>query len=80
MRASAVRCELRNHTRSPKKPRERERELSAMVDTKAEEDGDEGFGDFIFVSFASHALHSDKIHGQKSIVDYNDDEFGFFPY
>ncbi|KAI8027931.1 hypothetical protein LOK49_LG02G02117 [Camellia lanceoleosa] len=58
--------------------REREREFLAMVDTKAEEDDDEGFGDFTFASFANHALHSDQINGRKSTADYNDDEWGDF--
>ncbi|XP_028098684.1 uncharacterized protein LOC114298328 isoform X2 [Camellia sinensis] len=49
-----------------------------MVDTKAEEDDDEGFGDFTFASFANHALHSDQINGRKSTADYNDDEWGDF--
>ncbi|KAF5952239.1 hypothetical protein HYC85_010183 [Camellia sinensis] len=49
-----------------------------MVDTKAEEDDDEGFGDFTFASFANHALHSDHINGRKSTADYNDDEWGDF--
>ncbi|CAL5330263.1 unnamed protein product [Camellia sinensis] len=49
-----------------------------MVDTKAEEDDDEGFGDFTFASFANHALHSDQINGRKSAADYNDDEWGDF--
>ncbi|KAL7235154.1 hypothetical protein ACSBR1_018616 [Camellia fascicularis] len=49
-----------------------------VVDTKAEEDDDEGFGDFTFASFANHALHSDQINGRKSTADYNDDEWGDF--
>ncbi|KAI7992351.1 hypothetical protein LOK49_LG12G01658 [Camellia lanceoleosa] len=50
-----------------------------MMDTKAEEDNDEGFDDFTFVSFTNHALHFDQIHSRKSTVDYNDDdEWGDF--
>ncbi|KAL6989674.1 hypothetical protein U1Q18_015425 [Sarracenia purpurea var. burkii] len=49
-----------------------------MVDTKAEEDDDEGFGDFTFASFPNNAPHSDPINTRKSTADKDDDEWGDF--
>ncbi|XP_058222334.1 uncharacterized protein LOC131332244 isoform X8 [Rhododendron vialii] len=42
-----------------------------MVDSKAEEDDDEGFGDFTFAS-------SDQINGRKPIISNGDDDWGDF--
>ncbi|KAH7845357.1 hypothetical protein Vadar_001102 [Vaccinium darrowii] len=46
-----------------------------MVDSKAEEDDEEGFGDFTFASsFSTSTLHSDQINGPKSTIHNGDDD------
>ncbi|GFZ02952.1 hypothetical protein Acr_15g0015600 [Actinidia rufa] len=45
-----------------------------MVDAKAEDDDEEGFGDFTFASYPNHAVHSDQMNGRKSTADNDDDD------
>ncbi|GFY91956.1 hypothetical protein Acr_08g0003520 [Actinidia rufa] len=49
-----------------------------MVDAKAEDDAEEGFGDFAFASYPNHAVHSEQINGRKSTADNDDDDWGDF--
>ncbi|XP_057513364.1 uncharacterized protein LOC130795337 isoform X2 [Actinidia eriantha] len=45
-----------------------------MVDAKAEDDDEEGFGDFTFASYPNHVVHSDQMNGRKSTADNDDDD------